>query len=86
MGTEEEKSGCRTPAEPPEPSSPRASAQGPSDAEAQPQEIDVEALGRQRPPIFKTIWAELGFCFSLVASMLMAVCTPTFQPPFQSIH
>jgi hypothetical protein len=36
----------------------------------------VEMLGRQRPEVFKTIWHELGFCFSLLASMLMAVCFP----------
>lgn len=32
---------------------------------------DIEKLGRQRPPQFKTTVAELGFCFSLLASMLM---------------
>lgn len=31
----------------------------------------IENLGRQRPPQFKTTVAELGFCFSLLASMLM---------------
>lgn len=33
----------------------------------------IERLGRQRPAQFKTIWAEIGFCFSLLASMVMAV-------------
>ncbi|KAF6816679.1 MFS multidrug transporter [Colletotrichum sojae] len=35
-------------------------------------EFDVEFLGRQRPPVFKSQWSELGFCFSLLGSMLMA--------------
>lgn len=33
----------------------------------------IERLGRQRPAKFKTIWTEIGFCFSLLASMVMAV-------------
>ena len=33
----------------------------------------VERLGRQRPAKFKTIWAEIGFCFSLLTSMVTAV-------------
>lgn len=36
-------------------------------------QAQVEKLGRQRPEVFKTFWHELGFCFSLLASMLMAV-------------
>lgn len=36
--------------------------------------MQVEKLGRQRPEVFKTMWHEFGFCFSLLASMLMAVC------------
>ena len=76
MGTDEEKTPCDTPTGPSAPQSPHDSTPEPSDAEAQPQQIDIEALGRQRPPIFKTLWAELGFCISLVASMLMAVCKP----------
>ena len=39
-------------------------------------QLQVEKLGRQRPEVFKTVWHELGFCFSLLASMLMAVCLP----------
>ncbi|KAK1985574.1 major facilitator superfamily transporter [Colletotrichum cereale] len=35
-------------------------------------EFDVEFLGRQRPPVFQSQWSELGFCFSLLGSMLMA--------------
>lgn len=36
-------------------------------------EINVEALGRQRPPVFASLWSELGFCCALLGSMLMAV-------------
>ncbi|MCJ1304914.1 hypothetical protein MMC08_007727 [Hypocenomyce scalaris] len=32
----------------------------------------IERLGRQRPEKFTTIWQEIGFCFSLLASMIMA--------------
>ncbi|OLN87008.1 Drug resistance protein YOR378W-like 5 [Colletotrichum chlorophyti] len=35
-------------------------------------EFDVEYLGRQRPAVFTSRWSELGFCFSLLGSMLMA--------------
>ena len=34
----------------------------------------IERLGRERPPQFKSIWAELGFVYSIVASQLLAVC------------
>lgn len=86
MGTDGEKSGSETPADASAPESARASATGQGDVEVQPQRIDIEALGRQRPPIFKTIWAELGFCVSLVGSMLMAVCYTSSRPPFQLVH
>lgn len=36
-------------------------------------QAEIEKLGRQRPEVFKTIWQELGFCFCLLASMLMSV-------------
>ncbi len=38
----------------------------------------VERLGRERPAIFKTLWREVGFCFSLLASMVMAVSAVFF--------
>jgi hypothetical protein len=38
---------------------------------------DIERLGRQRPDAFPTAFAEIGFCFSLLASMFMAVGTPS---------
>lgn len=34
---------------------------------------DIERLGRQRPDVFHNAFAEIGFCFSLLASMFMAV-------------
>ncbi|OAA77343.1 Major facilitator superfamily domain, general substrate transporter [Akanthomyces lecanii RCEF 1005] len=34
--------------------------------------IDAEALGRQRPAAFSTIWHELGFAISLLGSMAMS--------------
>ncbi|PSS08941.1 hypothetical protein M430DRAFT_109331 [Amorphotheca resinae ATCC 22711] len=37
-----------------------------------PEQAEIERLGRQRPVVFKTLWAEVGFCFSLLASMFMA--------------
>lgn len=34
---------------------------------------EVERLGRQRPAAFSSAFAELGFCFSIYVSVLMAV-------------
>ncbi|KAM5362168.1 hypothetical protein ACJZ2D_012690 [Fusarium nematophilum] len=34
--------------------------------------VDVEKLGRQRPEVFKSAWAELGFGLSVFCSMLLA--------------
>lgn len=33
----------------------------------------IQRLGRERPRIFKSLWAEIGFCYSILASMFMAV-------------
>ncbi|KAF2867581.1 major facilitator superfamily domain-containing protein [Massariosphaeria phaeospora] len=33
---------------------------------------DIERLGRERPDAFKSIWVELGFCFSLLGSIFVA--------------
>ena len=33
----------------------------------------IERIGRQRPKVFKSLWAEIGFCYSIVASELMCV-------------
>ena len=35
--------------------------------------IDLEQLGRQRPPVFKNAVYEILFCSSLLVSMFMAV-------------
>ncbi|EXJ56641.1 hypothetical protein A1O7_06985 [Cladophialophora yegresii CBS 114405] len=35
-------------------------------------EARIEALGRQRPEVFQTVWAEAAFCVTILASMLMA--------------
>lgn len=40
---------------------------------------DIERLGRERPAAFHTAFAEIGFCFSLLASMFMAVCSAPFM-------
>jgi MFS family permease len=33
---------------------------------------DIERLGRERPDVFRSLWHELGFCFSLLGSMFVA--------------
>ncbi|RDW57365.1 putative transporter-1 [Coleophoma crateriformis] len=35
-------------------------------------QIELERLGRQRPEIFRTWWAECGFCIAILGSMLSA--------------
>ena len=37
-------------------------------------EETIERLGRQRPPHFSSIWAELAFCFSIFMCQILAVC------------
>jgi hypothetical protein len=39
----------------------------------------IQRLGRQRPAQFKTIWAEAAFCYSIIASQLMAVSSIRLQ-------
>lgn len=34
---------------------------------------DMEKLGRKRPAVFKNIFMEVGFCFSILASNLVSV-------------
>ncbi|KAL9125534.1 MAG: hypothetical protein Q9217_005273 [Psora testacea] len=36
------------------------------------EEVRLERLGRQRPQKFNTLWAEIAFCYSIVASQIMA--------------
>ena len=33
----------------------------------------IERLGRERPPNFKSFFAEVCFCYSILASMIMGV-------------
>lgn len=40
------------------------------------EEVRLERLGRARPSKFKTVWAEVAFCYSIVASVFMAVSPP----------
>lgn len=41
-----------------------------------PDKTALERLGRERPATFPNKWIELCFCFSLLASELLAVCPP----------
>ncbi|OOO09699.1 major facilitator superfamily MFS_1 [Aspergillus oryzae] len=43
-----------------------------SDQQCTPDTVQLEQLGRQRPAIFANNVIEIGFCFSLLASMLLA--------------
>ena len=48
----------------------------PKDVEAagfEEEKARIERLGRERPANFKSIWSEVAFCYSIVASMIMAV-------------
>ncbi|GMF79121.1 unnamed protein product [Aspergillus oryzae] len=47
--------------------------QSPSQLEQQSDLIDLERLGRERPPCFSNIWSELTFGFSIVMSQILAV-------------
>jgi hypothetical protein len=49
-------------------------SQTPSQLELQSNLLDLERLGRERPPCFANIWAELAFGFSIVMSQILAVC------------
>ena len=39
----------------------------------------IERLGRERPAKFKSLGAELAFCYSIIASQFMAVCINDFH-------
>ena len=43
----------------------------------------IERLGRERPAQFKTIWAEILFIYSILASQFMAVSPRSQQHPLQ---
>ena len=40
------------------------------------EEARIDRLGRERPPQFKSAWAEYLFCYSILASQFMAVTLP----------
>lgn len=42
---------------------------------------DIEKLGRKRPAVFKNIFMEVGFCFSILASNLVSVSPFTILAP-----
>jgi hypothetical protein len=41
-------------------------------------EARLERVGRQRPEVFGSVWAEIGFVFSISMSQVLSVI-PTFQ-------
>ncbi len=47
-------------------------------------EARVERLGRQRPEAFDSIWAEIGFVFSIVMSQVLTVSVP-FSSALKSV-
>ena len=53
----------------------RQDSQSPQDVEEADGDgkVRIERLGRERPTQFRSIWAEVAFCYSIVASMIMAV-------------
>jgi hypothetical protein len=58
----------------------RRRAAGPgTDVAVESMDAHIELLGRRRPEKFKTTTAEVGFCFSLLGSMAMAVSLKKFS-------
>jgi hypothetical protein len=47
-----------------------------SGEEEESQAARIERLGRERPKEFKTIWAEIGFIFSIAMSQVLTVKAP----------
>lgn len=41
--------------------------------ESETEQARIERLGRERPAKFKSMWAEIFFCYSILASQFMAV-------------
>ncbi len=56
------------------------SPHGGSLAVDEPLEARLERLGRQRPEVFGSIWAEIGFVFSISMSQVLSVI-PSPDPP-----
>jgi hypothetical protein len=45
-------------------------------------EARLERLGRQRPEVFSSVWAEIGFVFSISMSQVLSVSRlPKFKNP-----
>ncbi len=54
--------------------------QGPESAAVEESlEARLERLGRQRPDVFNSIWAEIGFVFSISMCQVLSVCTSIIQ-------
>ena len=34
--------------------------------------VDIEKLGRRRPDALSNVWVEIGFCISVLGSMMLA--------------
>ena len=45
--------------------------------EMETEQARIERLGRERPAKFKSVGAELAFCYSIIASQFMAVRSPS---------
>jgi hypothetical protein len=58
------------------------SQHGESPAVEESLEARLERLGRQRPEVFGSVWAEIGFVFSISMSQVLSVnCLPHFLNP-----
>ena len=54
----------------------------PGDQEApESDQARIERLGRERPAKFQSFGAELGFCYSVIASQFMSVCRTLAATP-----
>ncbi len=61
----------------PSPESPVETGKAPGDEEApESGAAHLERLGRERPSKFQSTWAEVAFCYSIIASQFMAVSLP----------
>ena len=54
--------------------------------ELETEEARIERLGRQRPAKFKSLWAEIFFCYSILASQFMAVYLPKIPSLFGDLQ
>jgi hypothetical protein len=49
------------------------------------EEVRLERLGRMRPEKFHSLWEEMGFCFSVVMSQALTVCTRRYSRPYPNL-